>query len=162
MSIESLLKLAGKYEDIVLLNRAMIIAGIAGLFSGAYVAQLYSEYDNNKLANALIVLLIEYAVYIPFFAVLFYVDNRHKYHDPISGKRKMSLFKQDIMKLAIAMSVSEVVYSVTKISLHYQFLQFTTESYQASLASSLIGWIVFFFSINVIAKRIRLFRYDKN
>lgn len=140
----------------------MVIAGLAGLFSGACVAQLYGKYDNNNLANALVVLLTEYAVYIPFLTVLIYINNRQKYYDPITGKQNISLFKHDIKKLAIAMSISEVVYSVTKVSWHYQFLQFTMERYQASLASSMIGWGVFFVFINVIAKKINLFRYDEN
>ena len=149
------------YQDILSLNRSMVIAGLGGLFSGAYVAQLYFKYDQNSLTNALVVLWTEYAVYIPFLGALLYIENRHKYLDPITGKENISLFKQDMKKLAIAMSVSEVVYSVTKITWHYQFLQFAIAPIQASLASSLIGWAVFFVFINAIGDKIKLFRFDE-
>ncbi|HSB84557.1 MAG TPA: hypothetical protein VLD64_08745 [Nitrosarchaeum sp.] len=145
----------------IIFNRAMIVAGIGGLVAGAIVAQLYSQYDDNKLANALFVLLIEYDVYIPFFAVLLFMDNRHKTHDSLNNNQKISPFKHYLMKLAASIVVSEGIYSITKITLHYEFLQLTKESYQASLASSLIGWVVFFVSINVLAKRFSLFRHDK-
>jgi len=160
-SIEFLLRIASKHEEMILFNRAMIVAGIAGLVAGACVAQLYSQYDDNKLANAMIVLSIEYDVYIPFFALLLFIDNRHKNHNSINNNQKISPLHHNVVKLATSIIVSEGIYSITKVSLHYEFLQITKESYQASLVSSLIGWVVFFVSINVLAKRFSLFRHDK-
>lgn len=151
-------KFLSKYRDVVLFNKNLLISASAGFFSAAYVSQLYAQYDNSKLTNAIVALLTEYLVYIPFFLILFYVDNRHRYRDPITGKRDIALMKQDIKKLAIAFSTSETIYAVTRISTQYQFLQFTTEPYQASMASSLISWAVFFVLINAIGKMVKLFR----
>src|SRR5574342_633403 len=89
-SIEFLLRIASKHEEMILFNRAMIVAGIGGLVAGAIVAQLYSQYDDNKLSNALFVLLIEYNVYIPFFAILLFMDNRHKNHKSLKNNQKIS------------------------------------------------------------------------
>lgn len=161
VSLEFLIRISSKHEEMILFNRAMIVAGIAGLVAGACVAQLYAQYDNNKMANALFVLLIEYDVYIPFFAFLLYVDNRHKNHNSITDNKKIFPINHNLIKLGMSMFISEGIYSLTKITLHYEFLQLTKEPYQASLASSLIGWVVFFVSINVLAKRFSLFRHDK-
>jgi hypothetical protein len=156
-TIEPLEKFLNKYRNIVFFNKNLLIAGAAGFFSGALGAQIYSLYDNNKIVNAIVALLSEYCIDVPFFAIAFYVDNRQRYHDPITGKKNTALIKQDIKKLVIAISASEAFYAVTKIFSHYQFLQYTVQPYQASMASSLIAWIVFLVLVNVIGKKIKLF-----
>jgi hypothetical protein len=156
-SIEPLDKFFNKYRDMILFNKNLLIAGAAGFFSGALGAQLYSRYDNNSLVNAIVALLSEYSVDIPFFAIAFYIDNRHRYYDPMTGKKNTALIKQDIKKLVIAISASEAFYAVTKIFTHYQFLEHAMEPYQAAMASSLIAWTVFIVLVNAIGKRIKLF-----
>ena len=54
--------------------------------------------------------------------------------------------------------MSEIIYSVMKISIRYQFLQLGAQPYQASMASSLIEWGVFLVSINVSVKVVKLFK----
>jgi len=141
----------------ILFNRNLLITGAAGFFSGALGAQLYSMYNNNSLANAIVALLSEYSVDVPFFVITFYIDNMHKYHNPATGKKNLAPFKQDIKKLAIAISTSEVSYAVTKILTHYQFLHYSIAPYQAAMASSLIAWTVFIVLVNMIGKKINLF-----
>ncbi len=157
-SIKPLEKFLNKYRDIVFFNKNLLISGAAGFFSGALGAQLYFLYDNNKIVNAIVALLSEYSVDIPFFAIAFYVDNRHRYHDPITGKKNTALIKQDIKKLVIAISASEAFYAVTKIFSHYQFLQYAVQPYQAAMASSLIAWTVFLVLVNLIGRKIKLFQ----
>ena len=64
----------------------------------AYVSQIYTQFDKNEFANSLVSLATEYAVYIPLFSLLFYVDNRQKYLDPISGKKNNKQIMDDIKK----------------------------------------------------------------
>ena len=157
-ALEPLDKFFNKYRDTILFNKNIIITGAAGFFSGALGAQLYSLYSNNSLANAIVALLSEYGVDIPFFAIAHYIDNLDRYRDPTTGKKKLSLFKQDAKKIVIAIASSEAAYAVTKIFTHYQFLHYAILPYEAAMASSLIGWTVFLVLVNVIGKRINLFR----
>lgn len=55
-------------------------------------------------------------------------------------------------------SVSEMIFAVTRFSLHYQFLQSGAGSYVASTGSSAVAWVVFFGAINLMVKATRLFR----
>lgn len=144
-----------KNRDILLFNRAMVVAGLFGILSGAFVAQLFTPDD--KLANSLVSLLAEYSVDIPVLCIMLNIDKRSKYRNP-TDKSDRSFIQWDITKLLIALFASEIVYSATKISLQYIFLQFTIEPYQASLISSIIGWIIFFVFINVLNKMFGLFR----
>ena len=136
----------------------VIIAGAGAFFSSAYVSQLYAQYDSNNFANSTLALAVEYGVYIPVFATLFYADNRSKYIDPATGRRDSRRLRQDIKKLFAAFSVSEVIYSITKVLTQYALLQAGNQPYEASMAGSLVAWGVFFVAINSMAKLVKLFR----
>jgi hypothetical protein len=156
-------KAAGKsffsrYKEAILFNRNLIISGAGAFFASAYVSQLYAQFDSNDFANSALALIVEYGVYIPVFAMLYYVDNRSKYVDPATGRRDSRRAMQDIKKLFAAFSVSEVIYSVTKVAMQYALLQAGSQPYEASMASSLVAWVVFFVAINLMAKIVKLFR----
>lgn len=148
-----------RYKEAVLFNRNLIIAGAGAFFASAYVSQLYAQYGSSDIANSTLALLVEYGIYIPVFAILYYLDNRSKYVDPATGRRDSRRAIQDIKKLFAAFSVSEVIYSITKVLMQYWLLQAGTQPYEASMASSLTAWGVFFISINSMAKLVRLFRH---
>ncbi|HLE34762.1 MAG TPA: hypothetical protein VI698_02625 [Nitrososphaerales archaeon] len=147
-----------KYRDYVLFNKNLIISGTSAILTSALVAQLYARYDTNALANSIVAIAAEYGVYIPFFAFLFYRDNRHKYIDPLTGKRDSKKVRNDVKKLFATFSISEIIFSVTRTSAHYQLLQSGAEAYQASMIGSLIAWAVFFVCINAGVKFVRLFK----
>jgi hypothetical protein len=148
----------GRYRDAILFNRNLIISGTGGFFASAYVSQLYAQYDSNDLANSVVALATEYGVYIPTFATLFYVDNRIKYIDTATGKRDSHRLRQDIKRLFAAFSVSEVIFSITRVLMQYVLLQSGNQPYEASMTSSLVAWGVFFVTINLMAKLVKLFR----
>ena len=147
-----------KYKDYVLFNKNLIISGASAIFTSALVAQLYARYDSNALANSIVAIVVEYGVYIPFFAFLFYRDNKHRYTDPITGKRDSKKLGSNVKKLFATFSISEIIFSITRTSTHYQLLQSGAEAYQASMIGSLIGWAVFFICINAGVKFVRLFK----
>lgn len=146
------------YREAVLFNRNLIISGAGGFFASAYVSQLYAQYDTNDFANSVIALAVEYSVYIPAFATLFYVDNRKKYVDPATGRRDSRRVSQDMKKLFASFSVSEVIFSTTRVLMQYGLLQVGSQPYEASMASSLVAWGMFFVAINSMAKLVKLFR----
>jgi hypothetical protein len=77
-----------RYRDAILFNRNLISAGAGGFIASAFISQLYySQYDSGDFAISVVALATEYTVCVPLFALLFYVDNRHKYFDPATGKR---------------------------------------------------------------------------
>jgi hypothetical protein len=130
------------------------------LFIGAYISQLYTQYyGSSGTVNSILTLLVEYSIDTPIFALLFYNDNKSRYVDPLTGNKDPRKIKADIKKLFAAFSITECVYSITKVSLQYQFLQYSNlQSYQAAVFSSLIGWGLFFMLINITIAATRLFR----
>lgn len=147
-----------KYSDAIKFNRNIVIAGLAALLTSALVSQASHE-STGDLGNSAVVLATEYSVYIPVFALLFYLDNKSKYVNPATGKRDSKRIADDVKKLLASFSVSEVIFAVTRFGLHYQFLQSGAEAYMASMASSVFAWATFFVAINLMAKLVRLFRH---
>jgi hypothetical protein len=148
-----------KYRDCILFNKSIFIAGIFAFLAAAYVTQAsYLAYNKNNITNSIVGLTTEYGVYLPIFALLFYLDNRYRYVEPLTGARDHKVIILDIKKLIASFSVSEIVYSVIKISSNYQLLQLEIQPYQASMVSSLIASLVFYVVINVIViKVVKLF-----
>ena len=149
-----------KYKDLILFNKNIIIAGICSFFSAAYVTQFYyAHYDRSHVTNSLLALLTEYCVYIPLFVILFYLDNRYRYIDPLTGKKDSKLLKRDLRKLFTAFIITEIAYSISKVSSTYQFLQAGALPYQASMLGSLTASVISFVLINLaVFKVVKLFR----
>jgi len=146
-----------KYKNYILLNRNITIAGTAALVVGVFFTQIYSEYNNNNLLNSIVTLIVEYAVYIPIFVILYYFDNRAKYIDALTGKKNYANIKTDLIKLFTIFSMSEVIYSIAKVSIHYQLMQISFEPYQATMIASTAAWLIFLTIINFGAKAVKLF-----
>ena len=147
-----------KYRNYVLLNKSIIIAGIAALIVGTFFTEFYSKYDKNNFSNSIVTLSVEYLIYIPLFALFFYYDNRNKYVDPVTGVRNNVNIKNDILKLFTIFSISEIIYAVSKVSIHFQLMQISFEPYQASMIGSLLAWFIFLVIINFGAKIVKLFK----
>jgi hypothetical protein len=145
-----------KYKNTILFNKNLILSGIAAFFAGAIFTQLFAErLPGNNLLNTLSTLSVEYGVYIPLFAVLFYLDNRYRYIHPITGQKDSTQIKNDIKKL---FAISEVIFSICKVSAQYYLLQRNTEPYQASMLAALFAWLVFLICINTSIKAVKLFK----
>ena len=152
--------LYNKYKDLILLNKNIIVAGVCAFISSAFVTQFYyTQYNESHIVTSVVALISEYSVYIPIFSLLFYRDNRYIYVNPLTGKKDFKTIRTDIRKLLTVFSISEVVYSLSKISVTFQFLQISLVPYQASMFGSLAASVVSILLINfMITRVVKLFR----
>ena len=152
-------KLYNKYKDYILFNKNILISGIFAFFAGAIFTQFFSEFNSDSLSNSIVTLILEYCVYIPIFSYLFYLDNKSRYVDKETGKKNYNEIRTDIKKLIAAFAISETIYSVSKVVLHYQLLSLGfIEPYQTSMIASIIAWIIFLLVINLSIKAVHLFK----
>ena len=147
-----------KHRNYILFNKNMIISGIFAFIGGTFFTQFYAQYEKNNFVNSIVTLSVEYAVYIPLFAILYYLDNKEKYVDRISGKKNYANIKNDIIKLFAIFSISEIIFSVSKVSIHFELMQISFEPYQASMIASFTAWFIFLVIINFGAKIVKLFK----
>jgi len=155
-------KFYNKYQNYILFNKNIIIAGTAALIVGIFFTQFYAQYNKNNFLNSIITLSIEYAVYIPIFALFFYIDNKSRYIDPFSGEKNYVNIKNDLIRLFTIFSISEIIFSISKLSIHFQLMQISFEPYQASMIGSFTAWFIFLIFINVGAKIVKLFKSSNN
>jgi len=135
----------------------MIISGIFAFIVGTFFTQFYAQYEQNNFVNSIVTLSVEYAVYIPLFGFLYYLDNKEKYIDQ-SGKKNYAFIKKDIIKLFAIFSISEIIFSVSKVSIHFELMQISFEPYHASMIASFSAWFIFLVIINFGAKIVKLFK----
>jgi hypothetical protein len=155
-------KFYNKYKNYILFNKNIIIAGTAALIVGIFFTQLYAQHSNNNFLNSIVTLFVEYGIYIPLFALFFYFDNKSRYVDPLTGEKNYANIKNDIIKLFAIFSVSEIIYAVSKVSIHFQLMQISFEPYQASTIGSFTAWFIFLVTINWGAHMVRLFKNSNN
>ena len=148
-----------QYKDIILFNKNLVISGICSLILTAIITQYYYYHaSSNNFEVSLISLLIEYVIETPIFVLLYYIDNKKIYVDPLTGKKNLTMVKTDLKKLFAVFSLSDVIYAIALISFEFNLLQHSTvEPYQASVYSSLIAWAIFFVIVNISARSVRLF-----
>ena len=155
----SIKKFYQKYKDYILFNKNIIISGIFAFFAGAFFTQFYSYFDSNSFSSSVVTLAVEYSIYLPVFGLLFYLDNRLRYVDPKTGKKDYKTIKSDIKKLIAAFAISEIVFSVSKVVIHFQLLNNEmVEPYLASMIGSLSAWAIFLIVINLSVRAVHLFR----
>ena len=147
-----------KHRNYILFNKNMIISGIFAFIVGTFFTQFYAQYEKNNFVNSIVTLSVEYATYIPLFGFLYYLDNKEKYVDRISGKKNYAIIKNDIIKLFAIFSISEIIFSLSKVSIHFELMQISFEPYLASMIASFTAWFIFLVIINLGARFVKLFR----
>lgn len=151
-----------KYKNYILFNKNIFIAGTAALIVGIFFTQLFAQHNENNLLNSISTLGVEYAVYIPIFSLLFCIDNKNRYIEPSTGRKNYQNIKNDLIKLVTIFSISEIIFSISKVSIHFQLMQISFEPYQATVIGSFIAWFIFLVIINFGAKITNLFKFNKN
>ncbi len=143
---------------VILFDKNLLISGIVSFLAGTVTTQVYKTIDNNNVSNSVITLIVGYCVYIPLFSFLFYKDNKSRYIDPVTKRRNYKNIKDDIPKLFGTFSISEVVFIVTKLYIHYSLLSLNYQPYVAITISELTAWVVFLVLINVSIKLVKLLK----
>jgi hypothetical protein len=97
-------------------------------------------------------------VYLAAFAGIFYIDNRKKYIDNVTGKRDSNRFRQDAKKIVTALGVSEVIYMIGKFTSIYLLLQSNVAPpYQVVMLSTVLAGAVSTVTANLMIKAQKLF-----
>ena len=97
-------------------------------------------------------------MYLAAFAGLFYVDNRKKYFDAVTGRSDSNRFRQDTKKIANALGVSETVYIIVKFTSIYLLLQAdAAPPYQIAMLTTLLAWVLHIVTANLMEKAQKLF-----
>ena len=83
-----IVKFYQEYRDVILFNKNLIISAIVSLILTAIITHYYYyNASSNNFEVSLVSLLIEYVIETPLFFLLYYIDNKKIYVDPLTVKK---------------------------------------------------------------------------
>lgn len=150
-------EILNRYGGYIILNRNIFIAGVCAFVVSAIVAEAYYAMDRSAAINSTLSVVVEYGVYVPLFAYLYYRDNRMRYMAESSNGVVWSRVFSDAKKLIATLSVAEIVYIAVRGYMHYHFISIGMQPYQAAVLSSVAASILFYAVVNMGAKVSGLF-----
>ncbi|GBC73895.1 hypothetical protein HRbin04_01303 [archaeon HR04] len=150
------IEILNRYRDYVMLNKNIFIAGVCAFIASALIAEAYYTMDRSAAINSTMSVAVEYGIYIPLFAYLYYKDNKGRYRDEYSNI-VWSRVLMDARKLIATLSSAEMVYAVVRGYMHYHSLTMGMQPYQAAVLSSIVASVLFYTVVNIGARVSRLF-----
>jgi hypothetical protein len=155
---QSIKQFYAKYRELILFNKNIIIAGVASIIADATVVHYAAESISNDVLVSVFSIMTDTGVYFAAFAGLFYIDNRKKYVDDVTGKRDSTRLRRDAKKIVTALGVSEVVYIIAKFTSIYLLLQANVSPpYQVAILTTLLAWVFYIITANLMIKAQKLF-----
>jgi hypothetical protein len=147
-----------RYRELILFNKNIIVAAVAAIITDAIVVQYAAQSITNDVLVSIFSIITDIGVYLAAFAGLFYIDNRKKYINTVTGMRDSNRFKQDAKKIVTALGVSEVVYMIGKFTSIYLLLQSNVAPpYQVAMLSTLLAGVFSTVTANLMIKAQKLF-----
>jgi hypothetical protein len=147
-----------KYRGLILFNKNILVASVVAIITDAIVVQYAAHNIDNDIFVSIFSIITDTGVYLTAFAGLFYIDNRKKYIDAVTGRRDSTRFKQDAKKIVTALGVSEVVYMIGKFLSIYLLLQTNVAPpYQIAMLSTLLAGGFSIVTANLMVKAQKLF-----
>jgi hypothetical protein len=148
----------GKYRELILFNKNIIVAAVAAIITDAIVVQYAAQSISNDALVSVFSIITGTGMYLAAFACLFYIDNRKKYIDTVTGKRDSNRFRKDAKKIVTALGTSEVVYMIGKFTSIYLLLQSNVAPpYQVAILSTLLAGVFSTATANLMIKAQKLF-----
>lgn len=135
-----------KHLEILKLNKNLIIGAIIGISISALSARSFSKEEDYLLTTYTII--VEYAGFFSSLFVLFYLDNR----------KNKATFRNDLIKFFSSVGISEVIYVAVRWLVSYYLLTINYDPSLATIISQLIGWAIFMVAVNIVAKKIKLYK----
>lgn len=137
-------------QQLLQINRNVLICFIISASLSAVVAQLLSDYENYL--NTTFTIIFGYIVYFGIFSCLFYWDNKGRYKT-----MKSSLIKKELLALVSSFGVGEIIYLVTRWPTLYYFLEIGIEPFLASLISEIISTALYMITVTVFLRKTKTY-----
>jgi len=137
-------------QQLLQINRNVLICFIVSASLSAIVAQLLSGYENYL--NTTFTIIFGYVVYFGIFSCLFYWDNKRRYKT-----MKSSLIKRELLSLVSSFGVGEIIYLGTRWPTLYYFLEIGIEPFLASLISEIISTAFYMVTVTVFLRKTKTF-----
>ena len=151
-------KFYSKYRDIISFNKNIVIAAIINAIANVFIVNYISIiYVTNYLIISIISIIADFLIYNISFVILYLIDNRSKYINPLDGSKNNQKIKQDLKKLVTIIGFAEISYLATKFFSTFIFFQsFSLDPSLISIITTVVAWIFYLLIVNIMARNQKL------
>jgi hypothetical protein len=156
-----LAKFSGKYASTISLNKNLLLSGLVGLIVSLIVAYISTKYSNDDFKTSTLTVIAGFISAKIIFIILFHLDNKKKYTKRFSGKLNLDILKQLATKMIFANAIFDFVNNVSRFLILLELLRIQYQPIQAAIIASIIASCFSYLAINLVVRRIHLFRFRK-
>ena len=156
-----LTKFHGKHPGTISLNKNLLLSGLVGFLVSIIVAYGSTKYSNGDFTTSTLTVIAGFVSAKVIFVILFHLDNKKKYTGRFSGKLNLDNLKQIATKMIFANAIFDIINNVSRFFILLEMLRIEYQPIQAAAVASLIASFFSYLAINLIVRRIRVFRFRK-
>ena len=156
-----LTKFYGKYASTISLNKNLLLSGLVGFIVSLIVAYISTKYFNNDFTISTLTVVAGFVSSKVIFVILFHLDNKEKYTKRFTGKLNIQIIKQIATKMIFADAIFDIINNVSRFFILLELLRMEYQPIQAATIASIIASCFSYLAINLIVRRIHVFRVRK-
>lgn len=150
-----------EYTNTISLNKNLLLSGSVGFIVSLIVAYVSTKYSNDDVATSTLTVITGFISSKVIFVVLFHLDNKKKYTKKLTGKLNVAILKQIVTKMIFADSVFDIINNVSRFFILLELLRIEYQPVQAAIIASIIASCFSYLAINLIVRRIHVFKSRK-
>ena len=150
-----------KYTSTISLNKNLLLSGLVGFIVSLIVAYMSTKYSNDDFTTSTLTVITGFIASKVIFVILFHRDNKKKYTKRFTGKLNFDILKQIVTKMIFADAIFDIINNVSRFFILLELLRIEYPPVQAATIASIIASCFSYLAINLIVRRIHVFRVRK-
>ena len=150
-----------KYTSTISLNKNLLLSGSVGFIVSLIVAYVSTKYSNGDFVTSVLTVIAGFISSKVIFVILFHLDNKKKYTKRFTGKLNFDILKQIVTKMIFADAIFDTINNVSRFFILLELLRIEYQPVQAAIIASIIASCFSYLAINLIVRRIHVFRFRK-
>ena len=120
-----------------------------------------TKYSHDDFTTSTLTVITGFISSKVIFVILFHRDNKKKYTKRFTGKLNFDILKQIVTKMIFADAIFDIINNVSRFFILLELLRLEYPPVQAATIASIIASCFSYLAINLIVRRIHVFRFRK-
>jgi ABC-type uncharacterized transport system permease subunit len=150
-----------KYTSTISLNKNLLLSGLVGFIVSLIVAYMSTKYSHDDFTTSTLTVITGFISSKVIFVILFHRDNKKKYTKRFTGKLNIDILKQIVTKMIFADAIFDIINNVSRFFILLELLKIEYPPVQAATIASIIASSFSYLAINLVVRRIHVFRFRK-
>lgn len=120
-----------------------------------------TKYSHDDFTTSTLTVITGFISSKVIFVILFHRDNKKKYTKRFTGKLNIDILKQIVTKMIFADAIFDIINNVSRFFILLELLRIEYPPVQAATIASIIASCFSYLAINLVVRRIHVFRFRK-